>query len=129
MAGKIGDSEQKVQIDRIMRVAFRIARDAGATFINLKIENRKLKIEKSNRIENLLCSYPSRLKAVREACGQHTNYWVVLVNSVLNGLSNGMSEIVLAFTSLALTAGGKVMEHPVLKTQFSIAVGNELDVC
>ena len=68
MAGKIGDSEQQRQIERIMRVAFRIARDAGATFINLKIENRKLKIE------NLLCSYPSRLKAVREACGQHTNY-------------------------------------------------------
>jgi len=74
MAGKIGDSEQQRQIDRIMCVAFRIAPDAGATFINLKIENRKLKIEKSNRIENLLCSYPSRLKAVREACGQHTNY-------------------------------------------------------
>ena len=52
MAGKISDSEQQRQIDRIMRVAFRIARDAGATFINLKIENRKLKIEKSNRIEN-----------------------------------------------------------------------------
>ena len=51
------------------------------------------------------------MKAVREACGQHTNYAVVLVNSVLNELSNGMSEIVLAFTSLALTPGGKVMEH------------------
>ena len=74
-----------------------------------RIENWKSK----NRIENLLCSYPSRLKAVGEACGQHTNYWVVLVNSVLNGLSNGTSEIVLASTSLALTPGGKVMEHPV----------------
>ena len=36
MAGKIGDSEKQRQIDRIMAVAFRQARDAGATFINRK---------------------------------------------------------------------------------------------
>ena len=36
MAGKIGDSEKQRQIDRIMAVAFRQARDVGATFINRK---------------------------------------------------------------------------------------------
>ena len=50
MAGKIGDSEQQRQIDRIMRVAFRIARDAGATFINLKIENRKIESNRKSKI-------------------------------------------------------------------------------
>jgi transposase len=42
MAGKIGDSEQRRQIDRIMAVAFRLARDDGANFINRKWVAEKL---------------------------------------------------------------------------------------
>src|SRR5687768_9776284 len=42
MAGKIGDSEEQRQIDRIMAVAFRQARDSGATFINRKWIAEKL---------------------------------------------------------------------------------------
>ena len=42
MARKIGDSEKHRQIDRIMNVAFRIARDAGANFINRKWVAEKL---------------------------------------------------------------------------------------
>ena len=171
MAGLIGDSEKQRQIDRIMCVAFRIARDAGAEFINrewiagklsrsvrwvsdnwnkspqecsaqfgegrplqLSQESREIvaqrkwsrflgkrhlawKFARSQRgaiikdevetkmieeqgpgrysvdtlkrnlvevlesledktelFENLLCSYPDRLKAVRDARGQHTDY-------------------------------------------------------
>ena len=42
MAGKLGDSEQQRVIDRIMCVAFRIARDEGANFINRKWIAKKL---------------------------------------------------------------------------------------
>ena len=102
MAGKIGDSEQQRQIDRIMCVAFRIARDAGATFINRNWianklrrsvdfvkdnwnkspqecftqfgEGRPQQLSQESRDIIAELSNPSRLKAVREACGQHTNY-------------------------------------------------------
>ncbi len=42
MAGKTGDSENCRVIDRIMCVAFRIARDSGAYFINRKWIAKKL---------------------------------------------------------------------------------------
>ena len=42
MAGKLGDSEQQCVIDRIMCVAFRIARDEGANFIKRKWISKKL---------------------------------------------------------------------------------------
>ena len=36
------------------------------------------------------------------------------IDSVLNGLSNGVSKIALSFTIRAVTPGGKVIIHPVL---------------
>lgn len=42
MAGTIGDTEERRQVHRIMSVAFRIARDAGATFINRNWIAKKL---------------------------------------------------------------------------------------
>ena len=116
MAGCYDTENQRV-IDRIMCIAFREARDAGAMFIdrswianklrrsvwwvidnwNKKPEARMLEekgpgrysietlrrnleivllsLENRNELfEDLLCSYPSRLKAVREAHGRHTDF-------------------------------------------------------
>ena len=66
-----------------------------------------------HRFEDSLCSYPSRLEAVRAAQGQHTPYWNISINSVLNGLSNYISRVAVAFTQFAVTYRQKVMLHPV----------------
>ena len=95
-----GDSEEIRYVDRIRAIAFREARDAGASFITRSWVAAKIKrserfvsehwnkdpydaamdvsMEKLKRdrtlFHRLLESYPSRIKAVLEAKGGHTDY-------------------------------------------------------
>ena len=58
----------------------------GGDFEKNLIEVLESLEDKTDLFEDLLCSYPARLKAVREATGQHTDFWFIHLDSVFHAL-------------------------------------------